>query len=250
VVASPANRVQPDPIFADPRLAAIYDDLDDDRNDLDTYVDIAHELGAQSVLDIGCGTGTLACRLAAEGIAVVGLDPARASLDVARRKAAAARVVWIEGDVTVLPSLAVDLVTMTGNVAQVFLTDDDWGAVLRASWRSLRSAGRLVFEVRDPARSAWLEWCPERTRRRLELASGTVETWTNVTSIHWPFVSFRSTFAFDGGPTVVSDSTLCFRGRGQIERTLVDSGFSIEAVRDAPDRPGLEMVFVAVKRAE
>lgn len=76
----------PDPIFAEARLAVLYDVLDDDRRDLDLYVDIVAELGALSVLDIGCGTGTLACRLALAGIDVIGVDPAIASLDIARRK--------------------------------------------------------------------------------------------------------------------------------------------------------------------
>ena len=55
----------PDAIFEDPRLAAVYDPLDPDRSDLDVYVAIAQELGARSVLDVGCGTGTFACLLAA-----------------------------------------------------------------------------------------------------------------------------------------------------------------------------------------
>jgi len=38
------------------------------------------------VLDIGCGTGTFACLLGARGIEVVVVDPAGASLDVARAK--------------------------------------------------------------------------------------------------------------------------------------------------------------------
>ena len=76
----------PDPIFADPRLAALYDIVDDDRRDLDVYAAIVEELRASSVLDLGCGTGTLACRLARPGLEVVGVDPAAASLDVARRK--------------------------------------------------------------------------------------------------------------------------------------------------------------------
>ncbi len=74
----------PDLIFSDPRLAEIYDDLDGDRDDLDFYETIIAELGASSVLDIGCGTGALACRLAQRGLDVTGLDPAAASLDVAR----------------------------------------------------------------------------------------------------------------------------------------------------------------------
>jgi SAM-dependent methyltransferase len=104
--------------FEHPRLAAIYDALDSDRSDLDVYVAIAAELGATRVLDIGCGTGTFALLLAERGYEVIGVDPARASLDVARGKPGAERVRWIEGDATRLPPLQVDLGTMTGNVAQ------------------------------------------------------------------------------------------------------------------------------------
>jgi hypothetical protein len=55
----------------------------------------------------------------------------------------------------------VDLVTMTGNVAQVFLTDELWAAVLAAARDALRPGGRLVFETRDPARQARRDWGSE-----------------------------------------------------------------------------------------
>ena len=85
----------PDAIFAEPKLAEIYDLLESpDRRDLVSYLAIADEFGAHSVIDLGCGTGNLACRLAARGFEVVGIDPAVASLDVAKRKAYADRVRW------------------------------------------------------------------------------------------------------------------------------------------------------------
>jgi 2-polyprenyl-3-methyl-5-hydroxy-6-metoxy-1,4-benzoquinol methylase len=77
-----------DALFEHPRLAAVYDALDPDRSDLDAYALIVTELGAGLVLDLGCGTGTFALMLAERGVAVVGLDPAAASLDVARGKPA------------------------------------------------------------------------------------------------------------------------------------------------------------------
>jgi 2-polyprenyl-3-methyl-5-hydroxy-6-metoxy-1,4-benzoquinol methylase len=92
-----------DPIFAEPRLAEVYDPLDPDRSDLDAYVAMVEEFGARSVLDIGCGTGTLACLLARRGLTVTAVDPAAASLAVAPTKPGADRVRWVHGYVTDLP---------------------------------------------------------------------------------------------------------------------------------------------------
>jgi SAM-dependent methyltransferase len=238
-----------DAIFADRRLAEIYDPLEPERPDLDLYLTMAVEISARSVLDIGCGTGTFAGMLARAGREVVGLDPAAASIAVARRRVGAAPVRWVEGDVTALPGLKVDLVTMTGNVAQVFLRDDEWDAVLRAACAALRPGGHLVFETRDPARRAWCAWNREETFRRVELPGvGVVETWTEVTKVAPPFVSFRQTFSFSvDGVVLASDSTLRFRDRAEIERSLRTAGFEVCEVRDAPDRPGSELVFVCCR---
>jgi SAM-dependent methyltransferase len=124
--------------FEVPRLAEIYDPLDPDRSDLDAYAAVAGEFGARAVLDIGCGTGTFACLLAGRGLQVTAADPAAASLGVARRKPGARLVRWVDADATALPPLQVDLVTMTGNVAQVFVTDEEWAAVLAAVHEALR----------------------------------------------------------------------------------------------------------------
>lgn len=240
-----------DAIFENVRLAEIYDPLDPDRDDLDAYVAIADGFGASSVLDIGCGTGTFACLLAQRGKAVTGVDPAIASLDVARRKPFADRVQWVTGDAATLPPLQVDMVTMTGNVAQVFLTDEDWTSTLRSACAALRLAGPLVFEVRDPAREAWREWNREQSYRRVALpAVGAVETWVDLTDISPPFVSFRSSFVFEADGTVLtSDSTLRFRTDLEIGESLHAAGFVVEDVRDAPDRPGRELVYLARRTA-
>lgn len=237
----------PDDIFASPRLAAIYDALDPDRSDLDAYLDLADEFGARSVLDVGCGTGTLALRLAARGIEVVGVDPAAASLDVARSKPEAGQVRWIHGTATDLPDLSVDLVLMTANVAQVFLTDDDFEAALRGIRSALGPHGRLVFEVRDPDRRAWLGWNREETFTSTVIDGvGRVDAWCDLLSVEADMVSFRWSHAFaTDGQVVTSDSTLRFRDRAAVVECLDASGFVVEDVREAPDRPGRELVFIA-----
>jgi SAM-dependent methyltransferase len=236
-----------DAIFEEGRLADIYDVLDGDRTDLDPYVALADDVGARSVLDIGCGTGTLACLLARRGKDVTAVDPARASLDMARRKPGAHQVRWLEGEVARLPVLHVDMVTMTGNVAQVFLTDREWVSTLRAAHAALNPNGMLVFEVRDPARQGWREWNREESFRRVELPhAGVVETWVDLTDISPPLVSFRQTFVFEtDGAVLVSDSTLRFRDRTEISDSLREAGFGVHEVRGAPDRPGRELVFIA-----
>jgi SAM-dependent methyltransferase len=235
-----------DALFEHPRLAPVYDPLESDRPDLDAYAALADELGATSVLDIGCGTGTFACLLARRGIQVTAVDPAAASLEVARAKPGADRVRWILGQASALPPLQVDLATMTGNVAQVFLTDQDWQSVLDCARAAVRPGGHLVLETRDPDRRAWLTWDREHAYARADLpGDGAVEAWPQVTDVDGALVSFRYTFAFADGETLTSDSTLRFRGRDEMTGSLRAAGFTVAEVREAPDRPGLEFVFVA-----
>jgi SAM-dependent methyltransferase len=237
----------PDAIFSHPRLADIYDAFDGDRDDLTAYLHIADELGADRVLDVGCGTGCLALLLAESGRTVVGVDPAEASLEIAKSKDRSARITWVHGDATTVPAIGADLAVMTGNVAQVFLTDDDWTRTLQGVHAALRPRGHLVFETRRPERRAWEEWAADAARVVLDIpGSGSVEQRCEVTDVSLPFVSFRHTYRFlSDGMVVTSDSTLRFRGRDEVESSLVAHGYRVLDVREAPDRPGREFVFIS-----
>lgn len=176
----------PDVQFEHPRLAALYDAFDADRRDLDVYLAIARELKSRRVLDVGCGTGTFALLLAREGFEVTALDPALASVDVARAKPEAERVEWMVGDAGALRELQVDL------------------------------------------------------------GVGEVEQWNELTEVALPLVRFRTTFVFRAtGDVLTSDSTLRFREREDVEAELRASGYVLDEVRGAPDRPGRELVFFA-----
>ncbi|ADB34560.1 Methyltransferase type 11 [Kribbella flavida DSM 17836] len=238
-----------DALFAEPRLARIYDPLEPERPDLLAYLAIAEEVRARSVLDVGCGTGTFSCLLAGRGIEVVGVDPAAASLEVAKSKEYADRVRWMHGDATTLPPLQVELATMTANVAQVFLTDEQWAAALAGVRAALVPGGRLVFETRRPERQGWLEWTREHTHRVVDLPGiGEVETWCDLVSVDLPFVSFRHSYVFaSDGETLTSDSTLRFRSQSELEDSLAAAGFRVDDIREAPDRPGREFVVLATK---
>lgn len=236
-----------DECFRHPRLAAVYDALDPDRADLEPYLRMAEEFGARRVLDIGCGTGVFALLLAERGVEVVGVDPADASLDVARGKPGSERVRWIHGDATTLPPLTADLATMTGNAAQAVVDPEDWRRTLRGAREALRPGGRFVFETRIPARRAWEEWNRGATHTVTHVPGvGAVDSWADLLDVSGPLVTFRWTYVFAAdGQVLTSDSTLRFREREEVEAELVAQGYAVEDVRDAPDRPGREFVFVA-----
>jgi SAM-dependent methyltransferase len=239
-----------DAIFAHPRLAAVYDAFDGSRDDLAAYVGLAGELGADRVLDVGCGTGCLALLLAGAGRTVVAVDPAAASLEVAKSKDGSAAVTWIHGDAAAVPAVGADLAVMTGNVAQVFLTDADWAQVLQAIGAALRPRGYLVFETRRPERRAWEEWAAQTGPVALDIpGTGLVEQRREVTAVDLPFVSFRYTYTFlADGAVITSDSTLRFRSRDEVESSLAARGYRVLEVREAPDRPGREFVFITQLR--
>lgn len=208
----------PDAIFAHPRLARVYDAFDGPRDDLAAYVAIATELGADRILDVGCGTGCLALLLAGTGRTVVAADPAAASLDVARAKDGSAAVTWIHGGAEAAPAATANLAMMTGNVAHVFRADEDWAWALRAIGTALRPHGYLVFETRRPERRTWEEWAADTGPRTLDVpGAGPVEHRREVTGVDLPFVSFRDTYTFGtGGAVVTSGSTLRIRGRDEV----------------------------------
>ena len=224
----------------------LYDIFDGPRDDLAPYADIVADLSATSVLDLGCGTGSFALLLAEYGVDVTGVDPAGVSLDVARDKPGAERVNGVQGDQTCLPAVQVDVATMTGKVAQVFLTDDAWSATLTSLRGVLRAGGHLVFESRRPNVRAWEQWQNDTDEVTMDIpGSGTVAHRRTVTLIELPRVSFRHSYTFPDGSEVSSDSTLRLRSREEIEASLTDAGLATLEVRQAPDRPGAEYVCLA-----
>jgi hypothetical protein len=152
----------------------------------------------------------------------------------------------VHGTVADALTRQVDVVTMTGNAAQVFLDDAEWLSTLTTVHAALAPGGHLVFETREPSREAWRAWNRDESVAVVETRVGPVEHWVEVTAVDGEQVSFRWTYRFlSDDTTLVSDSTIRFRPRDRIEADLVATGFQLVDVRDAPDRPGLELVFLA-----
>jgi SAM-dependent methyltransferase len=232
-------------------LAALYDLLNPPAADTDFYLRIATE--PAMVLDIGCGTGTLSLALAAQGHKVIGVEPARGMLSIARDKAPEEIVEWIAADgCTFRTDTRFDLVIMTGHVFQVFLTDEETLAVLQNIKLHLKDSGRLVFESRNPLARLWQRWTKDQTSRQIISPDfGAVDVHYQLLTADGEFVTFETVFTFiDRGPTERTVSTLRFPSIEKISALLQQAGFGrIEWLGDwdgsAPSESAPELIATA-----
>jgi SAM-dependent methyltransferase len=212
--------------YSDPRLVALYDLWGPSRADLAFYIGLATELPASSVVDIGCGTGLLACELARRGHQVTGVDPSPAMLDVARHRPGGERVRWIEGEAGLLDEAGADLAVMTGHVAQVIADDQRWQGTLAATHRALRPGGQVAFESRNPSAREWAAWTPRASRRQLRHpVLGPVEVWQRALAVQGDRVTSEIHYRFSDGEELVSTNQLRFRTQEELARSLTDAGF-------------------------
>lgn len=219
-----------DPAYDDQRLARVYDAENPWHAQDDFY--LALDLAADAVLDMACGTGTRLARAREEGHRgrLVGVDPGRGMLAVARSKTD--RVQWVRGDAQTLDlGRYFDLVTMTGHAFQVLLDDATVRAALRTFDRHLMPGGLLAFETRNPAPRDWERWTAHETRQVVRTGDGErFEVWVDAPRSHdGDLVSFEAfTRVLSTGELLRSSSTLRFVDPEHLRRLLAEEGFVVE----------------------
>lgn len=237
--------------YTDPRLVDLYDIENPRGADTDFYVQLAAELDARHILDLGCGTGLFTRELAINGRQVVGIDPASAMLAFARHQPGAERVQWVEGTSKALGTPEADLLIMTSHVAQVFLDDAEWDDTLHDIHNALRPGGHLAFESRNPDYQGWKQWTREDSFARYESPHGLIESWVEVVWEGNGRIRFEGHNVFTAtGEVIVVSSELRFRSQAEITDSLRKAGFSIEQLygnwhREPMLNTSPEMIFVA-----
>ena len=138
-------------LFDDDYLFFYEERLDDDRSDREAELiwRLLELEPGMDVLDLACGHGRIANRLAERGARVTGLDATPMFLERARADAAAGglEVEYVEGDMRELPweerfNAIVNWFTAFG----YFDDDAEDRRVLDAAHRALRPGGRLLIE--------------------------------------------------------------------------------------------------------
>lgn len=217
---------QPSASYADPRLAALYDALNPPDASTAFYLGLPGPPPAR-ILDMGCGTGQLACEFAGQGHHVTGADPAAAMLALARARPGGDRVRWIQASAAGLATSGrYDLIIMTGHVFQQLLEDGDVRTALRALAGHLAPDGRLAFETRNPAVAEWQDWNPRETSQRVQGAGLVADVHYDISAVSGDLVTYETWYTFAGsGPVVVPD-TLRFMDRGQVAAFLAEAGLT------------------------
>lgn len=214
--------MQLDPHYTDPRLAALYDLDSPWAEDTDFYIRQAGSMPID-VIDVGCGSGTLALGLAAAGHRVIAVDPAAAMLDVARRKDVGGSVRWLQSDAaTFALGRRADLIVMTGHAFQTLLTDQAITVALRNFRSHLAPGGRVIFETRNPL----IDW-ESRWRRESvwALPEGDVRQVRSPITIDGELVSFHHTWLFPDAE-LVSHSALRFAPLETLRPLFARSGLT------------------------
>lgn len=148
--------------FRDPQT---YDlECDEVDEELQLIEEWARKTGGP-LLDVACGTGRTALRLAAKGYQVTGVDITPEMVALGHKKAAAqgVSVEWVVADVRAFNlQRRFRSAYMVGNAFQFFLTRADQEALLARVREHLHPEGYFLFETRNPSpRNLYEAYRPE-----------------------------------------------------------------------------------------
>lgn len=135
------------------QFASLYDDLMEDAPYdmwMRFFLDVVGDDQVDNVLDVGCGTGEIAVRLAKEGYHVTGIDLSEEMLSIARMKAeqSGEEIPFIQQDMRELEGHPLqDAVLIFCDSLNYLRNQEDVETTFCAIHRLLKDDGVLLFDV-------------------------------------------------------------------------------------------------------
>lgn len=229
--------------------AELYDvAVPDWPGEIDFYRDLLVALGGagMDVLEVACGTGRVALRLAPHAGSLTGLDLSPELLAIARQKSrSVGNVEWAQGDMrTFALGRTFGLVLIPGHSFQYMVTPDDQLACLENIGRHLSNDGILVVHL-DHQDVGWLAGLQRTVDKPEEIVRELIHPVTGgrVRTRHtWAFEPATQTAtvtrrweALDAGGAIIArwemaPAALHCVFRFEMEHLLRRAGFAIEAV--------------------
>lgn len=225
------------------------------------FINFASEIQAKVIVDIGCGTGLLTKALVEKCFKLIGIEPAKPMLEIAKKSFSSDKVELIQGLAKDLTSYQADMAIMTGHVAQFHLTDEDWEEALEGVFRALKKGGYFVFESRNPDIHFWesgkaqASWQSSKDTPNIikDSVYGEIKTWLEFISFENNKLEYKIYYYFVAQKeTVVSHDILRFRTQKELSVSLQKKGFKIINVYGFWDKSPItkdspEFVFVVQK---
>lgn len=216
----------------------------------DFYLDLV--MSAESVLDVGCGTGALlhGAREAGHSGRLCGLDPDPAMLNQARARS---DIEWVLADAASASwNQEFQLAVMTGHAFQMLVSDKEIRESLRAIRAALVEGGRFAFETRHPQARAWEGWNGSYQIRNPD--GGVARLSYQVFDVTGDVVQFSETLSgqwWNGGHTNIGK--LRFLSPDALTAHLDKAGFLIEQQfgdwqRRPIDENSAEIITIARRR--
>jgi SAM-dependent methyltransferase len=233
--------------------------------DVEFYLAQARKVGGP-VLDLACGTGRVAFRLARAGCDVTALDSAPGMLAIARAKQRASglkNIRFVRGNMARFDlRRRFGFVFIAYRAFQHLLTPKEQRSSLECVRRHLRKGGRLVVHLFDPRLEFCIPESPAMNSRRpaahdpstghdvaLEVLDRRTDPLTQTFSERWHW-----TVSHDGATVQTYDDVLQLRWtyRSEMRYLLELTGFVVRAehsdFKGSPPRYGAEQVWVADAR--
>lgn len=211
-------------------IPLVYDQINGWGKDDEFFLALLKKVNVKEIADLGCGTGRLTTHFAQAGYHITAIDPNVDAIEKAKSKEYADEVTWIVGDSSNLQPNTFDVVIMTANVAQVFLTDENWQQVISNAYRALKPGGHFIFDTRNPLAKAWEQWQKDVTPdvAKDEVSGDPLEIWTEYEGFVGDVFTFYEIVknARTDEVLIHEKMQLKFRTQEDIYKSLQQVGFS------------------------
>lgn len=218
-------------------IPLVYDQINSRGKDNEFFLALLKKIDGKEIADLGCGTGRLTIHFAQAGYYITAIDPNAEAIERAKSKEYADEVTWIVGDSSNLQSNTFDVVIMTANVAQVFLTDESWQHVISSAYRALKPGGHFIFDTRNPLAKEWEHWQKDDKPdvAKDEVSGDPLEIWSEYEGFVGDVFTFYEIVknARTDEVLIHEKMQLRFRTHEEIYESLYQEGFSqIQAYGD------------------
>lgn len=240
--------------FNDVKLAKLYDIANGLDKDEIFWLEQIAKINPKRVVDFGCWTWLLTCKIAEKWHDVIWIDPAKPMIELALGKPFADKIDWRIGSTDKLVWEQTDLIIMTSHVIQFFTDASAWKKLLSQSYDSLSEWGYILFDSKNAKLEPWRKWTKKDSLHTVETLDDSVEIWTELlelwedTTVHKHHYSFQKLWE-----ELTASTALIYRTENEIRKDLESAWFTVEKVywdfywKDYDEDSSKEIIFLAKK---